>query len=368
MDIVTNSESVVTPAPRKPLPRRRNGQEQACEPCRKAKVKCDHTLPTCLKCVRRKDPSKCVYLPAPMSQSKTPQSSERSSTSAPPISSPIDLSPRPIGLVIDTLRTPSSHSLRPAQEPSISTRAAAPDNASGFLLSTGFPAIVKDNFSENLASESAVESTDMVERPHHSISEAHNMTSTGVWILRQFPDRQTCDILMQRYSETIECSFHIPTILHIVSSIWTTFGHHLAEPRSLHNLELVIQEIVQNSRKPLKEPADYQEWLDTFSGPNLRWEALGIAFISLAFSCVCSPRDTLKFQQGSKKFTKSLSMELKGCSEAIIGILRKHETINLLVVVLLVKDLHLGTLIHGDTSKAPNLLLILFLVELVSFN
>lgn len=29
------------------LPRRRNGKQQACEPCRKAKIACDHSLPVC---------------------------------------------------------------------------------------------------------------------------------------------------------------------------------------------------------------------------------------------------------------------------------------------------------------------------------
>lgn len=75
------------------LPRRRNGKQQgqcrwkwrcflkpspyikapaykgiACEPCRKAKVSCDHTLPNCARCRRRGITSKCVYLAAPMTR------------------------------------------------------------------------------------------------------------------------------------------------------------------------------------------------------------------------------------------------------------------------------------------------------------
>ena len=50
------------------LPRRRNGKEQACECCRKAKIACDHTLPVCDRCKRRKIASKCVYLAAPMTR------------------------------------------------------------------------------------------------------------------------------------------------------------------------------------------------------------------------------------------------------------------------------------------------------------
>jgi hypothetical protein len=46
------------------LPRRRNGKQQACEPCRKAKIACDHVLPVCERCRRRKVVEKCVYLKA----------------------------------------------------------------------------------------------------------------------------------------------------------------------------------------------------------------------------------------------------------------------------------------------------------------
>src|SRR5277367_4626713 len=49
-------------------PRRRNGRPQACEPCRKRKIACDHTLPVCQRCKRRKTASACIYLAAPMTQ------------------------------------------------------------------------------------------------------------------------------------------------------------------------------------------------------------------------------------------------------------------------------------------------------------
>lgn len=354
MDAASTSapvESLDNLTPSKPLPRRRNGQEQACEPCRKAKVKCDHSLPTCMKCIRRKNPYKCIYLPAPMSQQKTPRSLERSSTSAPPISPQVSFSPRAtVPRFLDTIRTPPPAPARIVPKSSTPTRTTGADNASGFLLTTGFPAIVKDNFVESIA-----DPIDVAERPHQSTFAAHNMTSdevNGIRILRQFPDRRTCEVLMNRYQDTEECSFHTPTVLHIVSSIWSTYGRYLEEPRSLQNLEPVVEDIIYNTSKPLKEPEDYHEWQDTFSGPRLRWEALGIAFICLAFSCVCSRRNTLQ-EQSISHINKNYSIELKGCAEAIISMLRKHEIINPLVVVLLAKHLHLNTLIHGDTSKVP---------------
>ena len=47
---------------------RRNGKQQSCEPCRKSKLKCDHVLPKCGRCIQRKIEYRCVYHPAPMSK------------------------------------------------------------------------------------------------------------------------------------------------------------------------------------------------------------------------------------------------------------------------------------------------------------
>ncbi|KAF1840198.1 uncharacterized protein K460DRAFT_348380 [Cucurbitaria berberidis CBS 394.84] len=50
---------------------RRNGKLQACEPCRKGKLRCDHMLPTCGRCARRNKPEQCVYHPAPLTKRTT---------------------------------------------------------------------------------------------------------------------------------------------------------------------------------------------------------------------------------------------------------------------------------------------------------
>nr|POE77934.1 hypothetical protein CFP56_09576 [Quercus suber] len=50
---------------------RRNGRNAACEPCRAGKLRCDHTKPRCLRCLRRSIASSCFYHPAPMTQPRT---------------------------------------------------------------------------------------------------------------------------------------------------------------------------------------------------------------------------------------------------------------------------------------------------------
>lgn len=51
--------------------KRRNGQLSSCEPCRKAKLRCDHATPTCGRCAQRQQTELCVYHPAPLTQAKS---------------------------------------------------------------------------------------------------------------------------------------------------------------------------------------------------------------------------------------------------------------------------------------------------------
>jgi hypothetical protein len=52
---------------------RRNGTRSSCEPCRKAKVKCDHHSPFCQRCEARGISASCVYHPAPLTRSPAPE-------------------------------------------------------------------------------------------------------------------------------------------------------------------------------------------------------------------------------------------------------------------------------------------------------
>lgn len=56
--------------------KRRNGQLWSCEPCRKSKLRCDHTTPVCARCVRRNKADLCIYHPAPLT-SNTPVQGKR---------------------------------------------------------------------------------------------------------------------------------------------------------------------------------------------------------------------------------------------------------------------------------------------------
>lgn len=47
---------------------RRNGKLQSCEPCRKSKLRCDHVVPACGRCIKRGRTDSCFYHPNPLTQ------------------------------------------------------------------------------------------------------------------------------------------------------------------------------------------------------------------------------------------------------------------------------------------------------------
>lgn len=59
---------------------RRNGKLQACEPCRKGKLRCDHIMPYCGRCLKKGKSDKCVYHPAPLTKSGAKQAPDPAQT------------------------------------------------------------------------------------------------------------------------------------------------------------------------------------------------------------------------------------------------------------------------------------------------
>jgi hypothetical protein len=64
----------------------------------------------------------------------------------------------------------------------------------------------------------------------------------------------------------------------LITSLWEYFGSVLTT-RSQTELQAMAEVLTQNSERPLNEDIDdAQEWMASFSGPNMRWECLGILF------------------------------------------------------------------------------------------
>ena len=321
------------------LPRRRNGKQQACEPCRKAKIACDHTFPVCDRCKRRKVSEKCVFLDAPMTRS--PAERKRDST-----------------FNLPTPKTASSASPAPCLSPRLQPKSIASESgpfikSGGFFGPTNFGAVFVEN-RENLGhddiqisndSEPYVRTNDSLQSQTFLMIAGHECCDSprvylGMKLLTALPDHNTCKFLLEWYfKNSHECTFPKPSVMACSSSFWSTFDQHLKEPRRLEDLKIVSELICTNAESPAPDDfEDYEGWLSSFCGTNFRWESVGYIFGALTSALLCLPERDAFFctQSGQRQNRKHFAMEMKDCVQACVTLSNYMDLINMQMVSLLV--------------------------------
>ncbi|KLU89874.1 hypothetical protein, variant [Magnaporthiopsis poae ATCC 64411] len=291
------------------VPRRRNGRQQACEPCRKRKLACDHSLPSCQRCRRRNAEAGCVYLITGTSSSSAARRSATISAKAVPPgrhtpSSARHAAPSPRPSTSGPLEGDREESPTPMSPPTSCC------DSPGYLGPTSFSAVFAEAGGQLTGTSAAQPEppayanntqqwTPPATDPHGRsgptfAGDASPGTTTAICpyrmeeyvrVLRSIPPPETGKLLYNRNFSPMD-GWVRPAMGHIIASIWDTFGDYLAS-RSRKSLAALAEIICANSSIPLNEEIhEPKDWLASFSGRNLRWESLGIAFIVYAFGAL----------------------------------------------------------------------------------
>ncbi|KAM0163633.1 hypothetical protein ACHAPG_001159 [Botrytis cinerea] len=259
---------ITSPPSSSPIPRRRKRKDQACEPCRKAKTRCDHTTPICLRCQRKGAAANCIYVP-----SHPPRHGHSSEHSISNPSHPVR-----------DIRNNSLVSPQPSE--SIDSRidhAATSRKVFGFYGPTSFSAPFLDNENGLVSDvddegECTFSPGSITTPPALSIVTNGQQTaeiSLGMRILSQLPDQVTCESLMEHYTlKSIEYAFHKPTILHCMKSLWSTFGSSLRHPRKPERLREIAYLLSKNTSTEFPDAEDGDAWLSSMSAFKL-WRRQG---------------------------------------------------------------------------------------------
>lgn len=305
----------------------RNGRLQACEPCRKRKLACDHMIPVCSRCQKREQTSDCVYLSAPPTnnlrgigaRSRTRLSSQlcgdqslgsldHSLDATPQVQSipspsilvhdqvegsmngqqgedapSIQLRPWADGLNRTTLpdqtlcQTERHSSTITQNEPAASDVSMLFSDRCGFLGSTSFSSIFWEN-QDNLSCTpwratlaSVCDQSPMVASAQEHVYES---LEHGSEALNLIPTKECCDVLFASHNRWMNFG-----ISECYERMWQTYGH-LIQSRRETSYTKFAQDLHRNSSSPFLEPQDPQAYIDGFTGENIRWEALGMLFIN----------------------------------------------------------------------------------------
>ncbi|KAK1252161.1 hypothetical protein MKX08_003348 [Trichoderma sp. CBMAI-0020] len=128
----------------------------------------------------------------------------------------------------------------------------------------------------------------------------------------------------------------------LVATTWETFGTYLRDRTDLAKLRELSGTICINTRRILKEDhEDGLEWLESFSGPKLRWEAVGIMFLYVALGAL---------HASSAADSRRLIGHYTEYCSSCITLANMGGSSGSLMLLLLYKRSVLHACMHGDTS------------------
>lgn len=332
--------------------RRRNGKQQACEPCRKRKLACDHDYPTCHRCQRRKIPQQCVYLQPSKSQGTALAAQRLGSTTSPP-------SPPRNQRSLDILS--SEVAVNPGKSVTPGPQWPLFEGTRSWMGPTSFNAVFQENRVRLGQLPSPPSQTELcTSKIWAELARRRGISSSkwvqlGIEVLRQIPDtEQICDSLFSRHVNPGDGWIRLAAKM-VSESLWQTFGSLLLGKQE-ENLERLARQLCENHGVTVREDAtDPNVWLQSFSGKNLQWEALGVLFTYWGFGVLASPVEDPIFLQpdGTMRERREVVTQLKNCASSCIELYGNDsaDTGNTLLVYLMYMRNILDAVLETDAGN-----------------
>jgi len=375
---------------------RRNGKRQACEPCRKGKLACDHGAPFCGRCVRRKTTSRCIYHPAPMTRNQpsttipTPHHSPSISEQTGQLSSPLSAATSNLPPFQSPVEVPCTatrdEGINPPQQPQVPDASAQKHVKKQDIFSTwkpkaGWSDMVfrrsaryygPTSFAAIFSEHQAKLNEDLLdigedirkhpgawpfgvpllgrERPNGPTAR----TKQTVKALLNIPTRDICEMLISKFDSIRELSLSPVMVRHCVTTLWSTFEEELSGPREDEPMASIADVLFENEETPLAcSSDDPTEWMNTFMGPNIRFEMMGMlfCFFGLGFLTLQDWDPVFKLPENDERDRKQTAWRMKECAGVCLKMCDDSETVNYLVTALILSLKRLETGCTGDDSK-----------------
>ncbi|KAF5684523.1 transcription factor [Fusarium circinatum] len=264
-----------------PLVTRRNGKKQACEPCRRRKVACDHGYPVCRRCRKRANGASACYYALP-GKAATATRARHSQRQVPEVSA----------LNSEAAASPAQTRSFGPDDGLWSSPAARPPQ--GFFGPTSFPAAYQETEASLAAQGPVIAEVDTPSSPTipapPSVAEIQSIVNMdqgasqlAVKVLQALPEKPS--VYRSKPQVGLDEDWLASIGDRLLTSTWETFGSHLSDKANAGKLREMGSRVCINTRKTLREDQDDPSaWIASFSGANLRWEAVGVMFLYTALS------------------------------------------------------------------------------------
>ncbi|KAJ5620083.1 hypothetical protein N7510_004067 [Penicillium lagena] len=270
--------------------RRHNGLLSSCEPCRRAKLRCDHTVPTCGRCRRKDKAAACVYR-----QNPTRAQQSMAEVAAATLSPPATMSPTPLGTVQMSpgrrLLAGSPYAVRDRYIEDWSHRLAL-NSTPSFLGPTSFSAVYSEN-EASLKQHSSITPLRLPELSPPDVARAVDIhqAQLGAELLSLLFDdfvlyRRTAIACDEKMGEGIIGLPTVRTLCDLIEGMYNSLPGHL-DPQS--RLLALSRRLFEGTTRELITHATMtlDEYLVALAG---RWEAIGII---LTMSGICAAHTTV---------------------------------------------------------------------------
>ncbi|ETS88158.1 hypothetical protein PFICI_01986 [Pestalotiopsis fici W106-1] len=335
------------------VPIRRNGKPHSCEPCRLSKIRCDHKLPVCDRCVLRRMEKRCIYHPAPMTKSRSsrpPASAQtrRSSVISPTVAAPVAQALSFPDNVQPTCTGSTSSSSTP--------RTSHPADA-GFFGPTAFSAVINDD--QEVITQHVKQLCEQ-QFPHSERQSQKNIPEgriqagmKALHLLMEFPTFPEC---INRYLEiSYTCMVPDPFVKACVTSLQQTLHAFNTSPNesSAADLRQLVMTLCTNTAKPLDILTHIaaKDYHTLFTGSNLRWEIIGfiLALLGVSFKYDINRRsEPLRALSPTEQptFIHRITEAVEYCSSVCFS----YNAVNHQALWLLYGEACLKNVVFGDTS------------------
>ena len=179
-------------------------------------------------------------------------------------------------------------------------------------------------------------------------------TKQTVKALLNIPSKEVCEMLLGT-SDTVRQTCLDPAIIrHCITTLWSTFEVELSGTRDEEPMARIADVLFENEETPLApSPDDPAEWMNTFTGSNIRFEMMGMlfCFFGLGFMSLQDWDPVFKAPENDGRDRKQTAWRMKECAEVCMKMCDDSETVNYLVPALILSLKRLETGCTGDDSK-----------------
>ncbi|KAJ0158812.1 hypothetical protein CTA2_10860, partial [Colletotrichum tanaceti] len=368
---------------------RKNGRLQACDPCRRRKVACDHVTPVCSNCKRRRRAEPCeytVHTPTRMRSAARAASSAQATSRSASITAGSEtvaeqhehatastLVPQPdehprTSPLAREKGTPTGPPGGPPGGPT-TREMGVPDTLSGHLGFTSWSDVYREvgnGLSDHdlqqqhpgggpttaQANDRSLESRKDADADADPDADADTQDAKTLEmclsVLRRVPQEHEARALFDPYSDPHNAFIHL-VAQRAMDSLYATYGaRHLGAVRDDARLSELARVLCRNSARPFSEhEPDPEAWMAQFTGPNLRWEMLGILFVS--WEMKARSRGLPRTEVGRMGYGHK--NEFRRCIFDCLSLARRATEVgNTLLLYLYIRKTIIDSLLYGDTS------------------